>query len=158
MGPLSFLELFVLIILTWVLIDLWSTFAENLAFRTCGLDRTSTFQTLVLAVTATAIIGCTVFFVNTASSGAVDILNTIGAPPDITGSVNVTEVGPSTNAITGAVAGMNVGLRNDIIYAGRKMLGLEGTPAPVATQAENPVRLFEPLHLDFGNRYTRKRK
>lgn len=49
-GDLNFIEIFLAIILAWVLVSLWHTAIRNLMYRTFCLDKTSTFHTFIVAI------------------------------------------------------------------------------------------------------------
>ena len=48
----SLLQVFVSLIILWILISLWSGTTDNVLYKTIGLDRNFWFHTLVIAVIA----------------------------------------------------------------------------------------------------------
>ena len=54
-SELTFAQVLIGIILAWILISLWKTVVKNFAYGTLGIDRESTWQTFVFALTVTVI-------------------------------------------------------------------------------------------------------
>lgn len=54
-GRLTFIEVFLALVLGWILVSLWQRVIENFAFGTLGLNRTSSLHALIVAAGATVI-------------------------------------------------------------------------------------------------------
>ena len=61
-SELLFFWVFLIIIFSWVLIDLYGRWLNNFTFITLGLDEKSSWHTFIIAITVTAIIfSCIIF-------------------------------------------------------------------------------------------------
>jgi low affinity Fe/Cu permease len=64
-SELLFFWIFLIIIFSWILIDLYGRWLNNFTFVTLGLDEKSPWQTFIIAITVTAIIfTCIIFLKN----------------------------------------------------------------------------------------------
>lgn len=70
-GDLTFTEVIIGIVIALILVTLWQRVIENWLFETLGINRKSTFQTLVVAVGFTVVF---FFFLSIISSFARDII------------------------------------------------------------------------------------
>ena len=61
-SELLFFWIFLIIIFSWILIDLYGRWLNNFTFVTLGLDEKSPWQTFVIAITVTAIIFTCIIF------------------------------------------------------------------------------------------------
>lgn len=52
---LSFVDMLLVIVLGWILVDLWKRPIDNFTFGTLGLNKNSTYHTFIIAIVATAI-------------------------------------------------------------------------------------------------------
>ena len=55
-GGLSFVVILLIVVFAFVLVDLWSNFADNLALNQFGINPNSTLDTFVVALVFTVII------------------------------------------------------------------------------------------------------
>lgn len=55
LGYFTFLVILVIIIISWILIELWGKVIENLAYNTFGLNPNSTIHALIVAVVVTLV-------------------------------------------------------------------------------------------------------
>lgn len=54
-GRLTFIEVFLALIVGWILVSLWERAIKNFAYRTLGLERDSTLHAIVLASAVTLV-------------------------------------------------------------------------------------------------------
>ena len=60
-----FFFVFLVILFSWILIDLWARVVNNFTFITLGLDEKSTYQTFIIALVATLIVVSIIFYLKT---------------------------------------------------------------------------------------------
>ena len=51
----TFLGILIIVIISWILIELWGTVLKNFVYGTLGLDENSTVHTLIVALTVSII-------------------------------------------------------------------------------------------------------
>ncbi len=54
-AGITFIDLLVIILLGWILVPLWQRYIDNLTFNTLGLDKDSSYQTLIIALVGTVL-------------------------------------------------------------------------------------------------------
>jgi hypothetical protein len=77
-NDLRTVELFILLLLIWICVDLWVIYFRNLSKNTFGLDENNTIHTFVYAFAITAIV---LAFIILAGSTVSEILLETGATP-----------------------------------------------------------------------------
>lgn len=60
---LNFIEVLLLVVVSWILVALWQRFIETAAYEGIGLNKSSPYHTFVVAITMTAIFIVLVSFV-----------------------------------------------------------------------------------------------
>jgi len=81
----SFVEVLFLIVIGWMLVALWQRALDNFTFRTLGLSRDSTTQTVVIAAVVTIAFVSFVFLFDSVFGGLLEpgIENAISPPEPI---------------------------------------------------------------------------
>lgn len=81
----SFLEVLFVIVIGWMLVALWQRALDNFTFRTLGLNRDSTTETLVIAIVMTVAFVAFVFLFDSVFGGLLEpgIENAISPPEPI---------------------------------------------------------------------------
>jgi len=119
-----FFFLFLIIIFSWVLIDLWCKWLNNFTYVTLGLDENSSVHTFIIALVVTCIILTCIAFVRTygidyrvAIMGASDV---DGVFSDENPPVNATTENSSTDEYNNYISNLwKYG--NPELYSGKKL-------------------------------------
>ena len=61
-GYLTFVIILIIVIVSWILVELWKKVIDNFAYNTLGMDKNSTVHSLIVAVTITLIFVVVVIF------------------------------------------------------------------------------------------------
>lgn len=72
LRDVSFLEILFVIVIGWMLVALWQRALDNFTFTTLGLNRESTYHTIVIAMTITLLFVVFVFLFDSIFGGALE--------------------------------------------------------------------------------------
>ena len=69
---LTFIDILIVIIFSWVLVNLWQRWIDNFTFGTLKLKKESTYHTFVIALVCTVVFIVFVFSFNSLLGGFID--------------------------------------------------------------------------------------
>jgi TRAP-type C4-dicarboxylate transport system permease small subunit len=72
LQDVGFIELLFVIVIGWMLVALWQRALDNFTFQTLGMQRDSTYHTIVIALTVTLLFIIFVFLYQSMFGGALE--------------------------------------------------------------------------------------